>query len=101
VFNADSPKARAAAGEILRIGNHNIPSRVFTFGQLSDATNSFSPENLLGEGGFGRVYRGYISETMEVKSIPSPSFPFYVSLSWHLKMLCYIQHVSDVNYVHT
>jgi hypothetical protein len=91
VLNADSPKARAAAGEILRIGNHNIPSRVFTFGQLSDATNSFSPENLLGEGGFGRVYRGYISETMEVIKIPSPSFPFYVSLSWHPKMLYNIQ----------
>nr|AAQ93630.1 putative protein kinase [Triticum turgidum] len=97
----NSPKARAAAGEILRIGNHNIPSRVFTYSQLSDATNSFSQENLLGEGGFGRVYKGYIPETMEVISIPSPSFLFYVSLSWHLKMLCYIQqqHLPDVNYV--
>ncbi|XP_014753743.1 probable serine/threonine-protein kinase PBL7 [Brachypodium distachyon] len=65
----NSPKARAAAGEILRIGNHNIPSKVFTFLQLSDATNSFSPENLLGEGGFGRVYRGYNSETMEVIAV--------------------------------
>ncbi|KAM3405039.1 hypothetical protein ACQJBY_007870 [Aegilops geniculata] len=65
----NSPKARAAAGEILRIGNHNIPSRVFTYSQLSDATNSFSQENLLGEGGFGRVYKGYIPETMEVIAV--------------------------------
>lgn len=86
VLHADSPKARAAAGEILRIGNHNIPSKVFTFLQLSDATNSFSPENLLGEGGFGRVYRGYNSETMEVTSIPSHSFLFYVTLTWQAKM---------------
>ncbi|KAG8086014.1 hypothetical protein GUJ93_ZPchr0010g10001 [Zizania palustris] len=66
---SNSPKQRAAAGEILRIGNHNIPSRVFTFRQLADATNSFSPENLLGEGGFGRVYRGYIPDTMEVIAV--------------------------------
>jgi hypothetical protein len=65
-FRADSPKHRAQAGEILRIGNNNIPSRVFTFRELVDATNSFSTENLLGEGGFGRVYRGYIPDTMEV-----------------------------------
>jgi len=65
-LNADSPKHRAAAGEILRIGNHNIPSRVFTFRELVDATNSFCPENLLGEGGFGRVYKGCIPDTMEV-----------------------------------
>ena len=65
-FLADSAKHRAQAGEILRIGNHNIPSRVFTFSELVDATNSFSLENMLGEGGFGRVYRGYIRDTMEV-----------------------------------
>ncbi|KAJ1263515.1 hypothetical protein BS78_09G191100 [Paspalum vaginatum] len=66
---ANSPKDRAAAGEILRIGNNNIPSRVFTYRELADATDSFSPENMLGEGGFGRVYRGYISNTMEVIAV--------------------------------
>ncbi|XP_015692787.2 probable serine/threonine-protein kinase PBL7 [Oryza brachyantha] len=66
---SNSPKHRAAAGEILRIGNHNIPSRIFTFRQLADATNSFGPENLLGEGGFGRVYRGFIPETKEVIAV--------------------------------
>ncbi|TVU20050.1 hypothetical protein EJB05_36237 [Eragrostis curvula] len=66
---SNSPKHRAAAGEILRIGNNNIPSRVFTFRQLADATNSFSQENLLGEGGFGRVYKGYIPDTTEVIAV--------------------------------
>ncbi|OEL25634.1 Serine/threonine-protein kinase PBS1 [Dichanthelium oligosanthes] len=65
----NGPKHRAQAGEILRIGNNNIPSRVFTFRELADATNSFSPENMLGEGGFGRVYRGYIPDTMEVIAV--------------------------------
>ncbi|AQK94602.1 putative serine/threonine-protein kinase PBL23 [Zea mays] len=68
-LSTDSPKHRAAAGEILRIGNHNIPSRVFTFRELVDATNSFCPENLLGEGGFGRVYKGCIPDTMEVIAV--------------------------------
>ncbi|KAL6609710.1 hypothetical protein ACP70R_039679 [Stipagrostis hirtigluma subsp. patula] len=66
---SNSPKQRAAVGEILRIGNNNIPSRVFTFRQLAEATNSFNPENLLGEGGFGRVYKGYIQDTTEVIAV--------------------------------
>lgn len=75
-LHADSTKHRAAAGEILRIGNNNIPSRVFTFRQLAEATNSFSQENMLGEGGFGRVYKGYIQDTMEVIRISSLSSTF-------------------------
>jgi hypothetical protein len=33
-------------------------SSVFTLKEMEEATNSFSEENLLGKGGFGRVYRG-------------------------------------------
>lgn len=55
-----------AAQEILRIGNENIPSRDFTFNQLKVATENFNARNLLGEGGFGRVFKGRIQETNEV-----------------------------------
>lgn len=34
--------------------------RVFTVAELKSATNNFSPELKIGEGGFGSVYRGFI-----------------------------------------
>lgn len=55
-----------AAEEILRITNQNIPSRVLTFRELSAATNNFSCNNLVGEGGFGMVYKGHFKDTKEV-----------------------------------
>lgn len=36
--------------------------RVFSFGELKNATKNFKPETLLGEGGFGRVYKGWIDD---------------------------------------
>ncbi|KAJ0508718.1 putative protein kinase RLK-Pelle-DLSV family [Helianthus annuus] len=34
----------------------------FSYGDLRDATNDFSPENKLGEGGFGPVYKGTLDD---------------------------------------
>ncbi|KAH7532626.1 hypothetical protein FEM48_Zijuj04G0041600 [Ziziphus jujuba var. spinosa] len=36
--------------------------RKFTFNELKSATRSFRPESLLGEGGFGCVFKGWINE---------------------------------------
>jgi len=36
--------------------------RVFSFAELKSATKNFRPETVLGEGGFGRVYKGWIDE---------------------------------------
>ncbi|KAF7827887.1 proline-rich receptor-like protein kinase PERK9 [Senna tora] len=38
----------------------------FTYEELVKATNGFSPQNLLGEGGFGSVYKGYLPDGREI-----------------------------------
>lgn len=36
--------------------------KAFTFSELQDVTRNFRPDSLLGEGGFGKVYKGWINE---------------------------------------
>ncbi|XP_054807268.1 probable serine/threonine-protein kinase PBL18 [Prosopis cineraria] len=36
--------------------------KAFTFNELKDITRNFCPDNMLGEGGFGKVYMGWIDE---------------------------------------
>lgn len=36
--------------------------KAFTFDDLKNATRNFSPDSLIGEGGFGHVYKGWIDE---------------------------------------
>lgn len=38
----------------------------FAYGELSEITNGFSPQNILGEGGFGFVYKGQLSDGRDV-----------------------------------
>lgn len=40
-----------------------IDAHTFTFRELAVATKNFRPECLLGEGGFGRVYKGRLENT--------------------------------------
>ncbi|KAE9618031.1 putative protein kinase RLK-Pelle-RLCK-VIIa-1 family [Lupinus albus] len=44
-------------------GNNNIAAQTFTFRELASITRNFRQECLIGEGGFGRVYKGKIEKT--------------------------------------
>jgi len=58
---------------IHRDGNsQNIAAQTFTFRELAAATKNFRQDCLLGEGGFGRVYKGR-SENGQVSLSLKPS----------------------------
>ncbi|XP_023754864.1 probable serine/threonine-protein kinase PBL3 [Lactuca sativa] len=48
-------------------GDENCPVpinlKAFTFNDLKTATKNFRPDSMVGEGGFGRVFKGWIDET--------------------------------------
>ncbi|ESQ56415.1 hypothetical protein EUTSA_v10026941mg [Eutrema salsugineum] len=48
---------------------NNIEAKCFTFRELAAATNSFRQEFLIGEGGFGRVYKGKLEKTGQVVAV--------------------------------
>lgn len=47
----------------------HIAAQTFTFKELATATKNFRPECLLGEGGFGRVYKGRLESTGQVVAV--------------------------------
>ncbi|KAI3966098.1 hypothetical protein MKW92_044676 [Papaver armeniacum] len=55
---ASVPPTPRSEGEILQSSN----LRSFNFSDLKTATRNFRPENVLGEGGFGSVFKGWIDE---------------------------------------
>ncbi|KAK1290681.1 Serine/threonine-protein kinase [Acorus calamus] len=50
-------------------GNGNIAAQTFTFRELATATKNFRQECLLGEGGFGRVYKGLLENTGQLVAV--------------------------------
>ncbi|GJU93629.1 G-type lectin S-receptor-like serine/threonine-protein kinase [Tanacetum coccineum] len=56
-------------GESLNVGGSHREAMelpLFRFSTVAKATNIFSPENKLGEGGFGPVYKGMLEEGQEI-----------------------------------
>ncbi|KAE9591399.1 hypothetical protein Lal_00039061 [Lupinus albus] len=47
----------------------HIAAQTFTFRELAAATKNFRPECLLGEGGFGHVYKGRLENTGQVVAV--------------------------------
>lgn len=65
-------KQKAAVCEVQ---DRNSAAKTFTFRELATATKNFRQECLLGEGGFGRVYKGTLQASEQVTLIiRTPTF---------------------------
>ncbi|XP_058209094.1 receptor-like cytoplasmic kinase 176 [Rhododendron vialii] len=60
------PAACRSEGEILESSN----LKSFTFSELKNATRNFRPDSVLGEGGFGSVFKGWIDERSFIAAKP-------------------------------
>ncbi|KAG6437954.1 hypothetical protein SASPL_102885 [Salvia splendens] len=49
--------------------NNNIAAQTFTFRELTAATKNFRQEYMLGEGRFGRVYKGCLHKTYQLVAV--------------------------------
>ncbi|KAJ9689579.1 hypothetical protein PVL29_014984 [Vitis rotundifolia] len=52
--------------EVVTLVGVNSPWRIFSYKELYTATNGFSEENKLGEGGFGSVYWGKTTDGLQI-----------------------------------
>ena len=79
-FSAGSGGDACPEGQILPIPN----LRIFSLAELRATTRNFKSENVLGEGGFGKVFKGWLEEkgpgshstgtVIAVKKLNSESF---------------------------
>ncbi|MBA0833166.1 hypothetical protein Goarm_017501 [Gossypium armourianum] len=65
-FNSDNSKKRLIGQEITKGGKGNV---IFRYREICTATNNFNPRNQIGEGGFGRVYKGLIENSNKVVAV--------------------------------
>ncbi|MBA0877898.1 hypothetical protein Goshw_016350 [Gossypium schwendimanii] len=56
-------------GEDSKVGKAIMRAQLFTFDQVIAATDNFRSDYFLGEGGFGKVYKGFLEDTNEVVAI--------------------------------
>lgn len=63
--------------------------RRFTFRELQNATNNFSPKNILGHGGFGVVYRGCLPNRtlVAVKRLKDPNLTGEIQFQTEVEMI--------------
>ncbi|RHN40745.1 putative protein kinase RLK-Pelle-DLSV family [Medicago truncatula] len=75
---------------------HDI--KVFNFTSILEATMDFSPENKLGQGGYGPVYKGIlaIGQEVAVKRLSKTSGQGIMEFKNELVLICELQHTNLV-----
>lgn len=73
--------------------------RKFTFNDLKLATRNFRPESLLGEGGFGCVFKGWIEENGTAPVKPGTGLTVAVKTLNHDGLQGHKEWLAEVNYL--
>ncbi|KAK9924630.1 hypothetical protein M0R45_032989 [Rubus argutus] len=75
-------------------GKNDTELPVFSLRSILAATNNFSESNKLGEGGFGHVYKGIVTESQEVaiKRLSKKSGQGHQEFMNELKLIAKLQH---------
>jgi serine/threonine protein kinase len=69
LINAGSCRQKYITEEIKKYGNVKNCGRIFKFKELIAATDNFSMDCMIGEGGFGRVYKGFLTSLNQVVAV--------------------------------
>uniref|UniRef100_A0ACD5WKE6 Uncharacterized protein n=1 Tax=Avena sativa TaxID=4498 RepID=A0ACD5WKE6_AVESA len=79
---------------VWRLEEKSSEFRLFDFSEILQATSNFSKENLLGQGGFGPVYKGQLPDGMEiaVKRLASHSGQGFTEFKNEVELIAKLQH---------
>ncbi|WCJ35965.1 Protein kinase superfamily protein [Euphorbia peplus] len=104
---AEKKSIKKSDGEIIYLPN----SKGFTLAELKSATRNFNPENLIGEGGFGGVYKGWMDRetlsptrpgngiTVAIKKLKANALQGHKEWLSELNHLGQLQHPNLVNLI--
>ncbi|KAH9614789.1 hypothetical protein KSS87_022233 [Heliosperma pusillum] len=94
--NAESSTSTSKLEEELKVSSR---LRKFAFNDLKLATRNFRPESLLGEGGFGCVFKGWIEENGTAPVKPGTGLTVAVKTLNHDGLQGHKEWLAEVNYL--
>ncbi|KAK2968778.1 hypothetical protein RJ640_028171 [Escallonia rubra] len=105
-FPSVKSKTNAQRKQELSISKHGSDAKrvgnTFTYRELATATNNFKKESYIGEGGFGKVFRGQIETTgqaIAVKQLNKTGFQGDKEFLVEILMLSILRHPNLVNLI--
>ncbi|XP_073021948.1 serine/threonine-protein kinase PBL34-like isoform X2 [Primulina eburnea] len=94
--NGESTSSTSKPEDELKISSR---LRKFTFNDLKSATRNFRPESLLGEGGFGCVFKGWIEESGTAPVKPGTGLTVAVKTLNHDGLQGHNEWLAEVNFL--
>ncbi|KAK8567244.1 hypothetical protein V6N12_005840 [Hibiscus sabdariffa] len=94
--NAESSSSTSKLEDEIKVASR---LRKFTFNDLKLATRNFRPESLLGEGGFGCVFKGWIEENGTAPVKPGTGLTVAVKTLNHDGLQGHKEWLAEVNYL--